>query len=131
MKLPIIIALALCALFAGTTPAFAADGATHVDAKKAANLIKEKSDLVILDIRRDVEFEEGHIPKAKNIDFYSKDFADKLKGLDKTKPYLVHCASGGRSTKSLETFKSLGFEHVYHLDGGFNAWEKAGQKIDK
>jgi NAD(P)-dependent dehydrogenase (short-subunit alcohol dehydrogenase family) len=38
---------------------------------------------------------------------------------------LVHCAAGGRSTKSLATFKKLGFEQVIHLDGGFTAYEEA------
>ncbi len=121
---------AVCtALF--TSHGSAAEAVKHVDVKGAAKLMQDKKDVVVLDIRRDVEFEEGHIDGAKNIDFYSKDFAESLKTLDRDKAYLVHCASGGRSTKSLATFKALGFKQVYHLDGGFNAWKEAGKPVAK
>ena len=38
--------------------------------------------------------------------------------MDRNKPVIVHCRSGGRSTESLEIFRELGFKNVYHLDGG-------------
>ena len=73
----------------------------------------------------------GHLADAKNIDFMKPSFAEEVAKLDKKQPYLVHCKSGGRSAKTLAVFKKLGFEHIYHLDGGIMAWEKAKQKIVK
>jgi len=127
----ILTSLLLATAFLLASAVQAADPVKHVDARAAAKLLKENKYMVVLDIRRAVELEDGHIAGAKNIDFYGKDFADQLKALDKEKPYLVHCASGGRSTKSLETFKQLGFKRVYHLDGGFNGWREAGQPVEK
>ena len=49
----------------------------------------------------------------------------------KSKTYLVHCAVGGRSTKSLAQFQKLQFQSVAHLDGGIKAWQKAGQPVEK
>ncbi len=108
----------------------AADGATHVNASAAENLVKEGK-VTVLDVRTADEYKEGHIAGAKNIDFTENDFEKKIGDLDKSKPYLVHCAGGGRSTNSLEDFKKLGFQSIYHLDGGFRAWQAAGKPVEK
>lgn len=103
----------------------------HVDPKGAAKLIETNKEVVILDIRTPAEFESGHIDKAVNVDFFDKSFGEKIQKLDKSKTYLVHCAAGSRSTKSLEQFKAKGFKEIYHLDGGFSAWQSAGQPVKK
>ena len=130
--------LVTLALLTGTaaTPAAAADKSTpaaiqHVDAAGGEKLLGEKQGTVVLDIRTAKEFAAGHIAAARNLDFYAADFEKQLADLDRTKTYLVHCASGGRSGRSLEAFKKLKFESVYHLDGGFNAWQRAGKPVAK
>lgn len=112
------------------TFSIAADQAKHLDAEGAAKLIAEGK-VTVIDVRTSDEFSEGHIKDAKNIDIMSKDFAAKLGELDKTKPVLVHCQAGGRSTRALPTFEKLGFTEVYHLDGGMNDWSKAGKPVVK
>lgn len=107
------------------------DQVKHVDAAAAATLLAKRKDVVVLDIRTPGEFKGGHIAGAKNIDFYGSDFANKIRALDKSKSYLVHCASGGRSTRSLKVFKELNFKSIYHLDGGFKGWVKAGEPVEK
>ena len=102
----------------------------HVNAAAAEPLIDEKQ-VVVLDIRTPNEFKAGHIAGATNLDFYATDFAAQLDRLNKDKTYLVHCASGRRSTTSLETFKKLKFQSIIHLDGGMKAWEKAGKPVVK
>jgi rhodanese-related sulfurtransferase len=113
-----------------TAFSFAADQTKHLDAEGAAKLIAEGK-VTVIDVRTSDEFSEGHIKDAKNIDIMSKDFAAKLGELDKTKPVLVHCQAGGRSTRALPTFEKLGFTEVYHLDGGMNDWNKAGKPVVK
>ena len=103
---------------------------THVDAQQAQKLIADKK-VIVLDIRTPGEFNTGRIAGAKNIDFQAPDFEQRIEGLDKSKSYLVHCASGGRSTHSLMVFKKHQFQSVYHLDGGIKAWQKAGLPVDK
>ena len=123
-------------LAAAVAPAAAADKSTpaaiqHVDAAGGEKLLGEKKGTVVLDIRTAKEFAAGHIVAARNLDFYATNFEKQLAELDRTKTYLVHCASGGRSGRSLEMFKKLKFESVYHLDGGFNAWQRAGKPVEK
>ena len=79
-------------------------------------------------VRAPEEFSLAHIEGAKNINFNGKDFEQELAKLDRKQPVLVHCAAGGRSTKSLAVFQKLGFEQVIHLDGGFTAYEEAKDK---
>ena len=47
------------------------------------------------------------------------------------KTYLVHCASGGRSVRACEKLSRLDFPKLYNLPGGFKAWVKAGQPVEK
>ena len=90
-----------------------------------------KRGVTVLDIRTPAEFGGGRIPGALNIDFQSADFEVSLRSLDSAKPYVVHCAAGGRSTRSLKLFRGLGFKTIYHLDGGFKAWESARLPVEK
>lgn len=107
-----------------------APAVNHVDAKQAQKLVADKK-VVVLDIRTPGEFNKGRIAGAKNIDFQAPDFEQRIDALDKSKSYLVHCASGGRSTHSLALFKKHDFQSIYHLDGGIKAWEKAGLAVEK
>lgn len=104
--------------------------ATHVQAAEAARLVDENK-VTVLDIRTPGEYQGGHIKGAVNIDFNAAEFEAKLRELDRAKPYLVHCQGGGRSSRSLKTFAKLGFEKIYHLDGGVSAWEDAGKPLEK
>jgi rhodanese-related sulfurtransferase len=107
------------------------DSIKHVTAKEAAKYLKANPDTVVLDIRTPKEYKAGHLAKAKNIDYYEDDFKSDLGKLDKSKTYLVHCASGGRSSRSLAVFSKLGFKSVVHLDGGYKGWAKAGLPVVK
>ena len=110
--------------------AFAEDKAKHVKADEAAKIIAA-GDVIIVDVRTPDEFKDGHIKGAKNIDIMSDDFAAQLAKIDKTKPVLVHCQAGGRSTRALPTFEKLGFTNLIHLDEGFGGWEAAGKPVEK
>ena len=115
--------LALCLLIGCSAQT---DSFIHVDGKQAGELLGQQPDLVVLDIRTPKEFGEGHIAGALNIDYYDDKFKQNLSQLDKTKTYLVHCRSGGRSGRSLKLFEELGFENIIHLDGGIKAWKSEG-----
>jgi len=91
-------------------------------AKQTAALLRREPNTVVIDVRTADEFEMYYIQHAVNLDCQSEFFERRLKRLDKTAKYLVHCQSGGRSLPALETFKRLGFTHVTHLNGGLRDW---------
>lgn len=82
------------------------------------------SNFVLLDIRTPKEFRNGHIQGALLLDYYSGDFVDRLKALNRDKTYLIYCRSGNRSGKSLAIFEKLGFRHAYHMDTGLKGWSR-------
>ena len=135
----LFIAMSACTASAqkAETPAAAPaakDGVQHVDAAGAKKLLDESAKggkVTVLDVRTPDEYKAGHIAGAVNVDFLGGKFADELAKLDKTKTYVVHCQSGGRSTRSLEVFKKLGFKSIVHLDGGMGAWQKEKLPVTK
>ena len=86
---------------------------------------------VVLDVRTPKEFAAGHIPGAVNIDVNAADFPEKVARLEKGKTYLVHCGAGVRSAKACDKMSQLAFPKLYNLEGGFKAWESAGNKPEK
>ncbi|MGB0579952.1 MAG: rhodanese-like domain-containing protein [Limisphaerales bacterium] len=93
-------------------------------------LWKEKK-LAVIDVRTPGEFSEGHIPGAKNIDYRSRDFKKKIGKLDKSKEYLVHCRSGGRSAAASKIMVGMGFKLVYDLADGMMGWEEEGKPVSQ
>jgi len=105
-----------------------------ISTKAAYNLIQENKnnpDFIILDVRTDEEFREGHIENALNIDFYAENFSDLVDELEKDKAYLVYCRTGRRSAGAVEIMKELDFREVYNMEGGIVGWEKANYPVVK
>ncbi|MES2571491.1 MAG: rhodanese-like domain-containing protein [Verrucomicrobiota bacterium] len=104
------------------------DKVKHVTPNELEPLLAQKK-VVVLDLRTPEEFASGHIAGARNIDFNGADFKEKIGALDKSQSYVVHCAAGGRSTRSLPVFDEQQFKSILHLDGGLKAWTAAGKPI--
>ena len=103
----------------------------NVSAKEFQDLIKDKANAIILDVRTPNEVAQGIIKNAEKIDFYDKNFQAELDKLDKSKPVLIYCRSGRRSGIAMSTMRELGFSEVYNLQGGIIEWSEAGLKIEK
>lgn len=102
---------------------------TNVDPARAAEIIEQGGDVVILDIRTPEEYAGGKLDGALNIDFYASDFSAQLDQLDKDSHYLVYCRSGNRSGQAMPVFEQLGFAKVDNLQGGIVAWYEQGYSV--
>lgn len=76
----------------------------------------------LVDVRTPEEFRKNHIKGAFNININGNEFEKQVAALDKTKPVLVYCLSGGRSAKAAEYMRKQGFSKVYEMDGGMMQW---------
>jgi rhodanese-related sulfurtransferase len=100
-----------------------------IDAPDAYNLIQRNinnPDFVILDVRTADEFNAGHIAGAINIDYTSAQFTADVSLLDKSKQYLVYCATGVRGAAATQIMVGLGFSNVENMAGGITAWIQDG-----
>lgn len=89
------------------------------------------NNIQLIDIRTPSEYNDGHVPNAQNIDFWNPNFDDNIEKLDKSKPILVYCKSGGRSAKCVSKLIAKGFEKIYDLKGGFLQWKSKMKEVQK
>lgn len=81
-------------------------------------------DIVLLDVRESDEYRAGNIG-GHLIPLH--DLPKRVSELDPSKETVVHCRSGGRSSKAVEFLQAQGFKRVKNLAGGILAW---AEKID-
>ena len=91
------------------------ENSTNVEANDIENLLKNKE--FLLDVREEYEYQDGHIKGAINLPL--REILEKKDTLPKDKDIYVYCRSGHRSADAVNFLKSLGFEKVHNVDGGF------------
>ncbi len=104
------------------------DSVTAIEVNDAREFVAQHEDAVILDVRTPVEYKMFHITGSVNVNVQDESFDDMVIALDPNKTYIVHCTKNpadGRSSRALETLRSLGFTHLYSLEGGYVAWTDA------
>jgi len=94
----------------------------NVSASEARQLIDANKDLVILDVRTKIEYNNGHIPGAILIPAHELSARVKELAVYYNKPILVYCASGGRSPGAVYTLRN-NFAPIYHLSSGLSNWK--------
>jgi sulfur-carrier protein adenylyltransferase/sulfurtransferase len=96
-----------------------------VDIDEARRML-EKSGTVLLDVRESDEWRQGHIPQALGIPRGFLELRVEEKVPDHTAPIIMQCASGTRSLLAARALREMGYENLYNLTGGFNAWKDRG-----
>ncbi|MEO5789948.1 rhodanese-like domain-containing protein [Gelidibacter sp.] len=84
--------------------------------------LMEMDDVQLVDVRSAKDRIDGFIKNSQNIDFNSPTFDQDIQKLDKTKPVILYCRSGGRSAKCAKKLKDAGFVKIYDLKGGMTQW---------
>ncbi len=102
----------------------------QVEAVPFKELIAAKKDAQLIDVRTPGEFQSGYIAGALNLDFNVADYNRQVASLDKTKPVLVYCLSGGRSASAARGLRQNGFEEVIELEGGIMSWNRVGLPLE-
>lgn len=89
---------------------------------EAKRIMDSNEDIVILDVREQDEFDEGHIPGAVLLPY--TEIEDKAEEMipDKDKQLLVYCRSGRRSKIAAESLANLGYTNVKEF-GGIIDWK--------
>ena len=81
-------------------------------------MLKNHSNVILLDVRSHQEYEEGHLNGAINIPTYDiyRNAPKMLK--DKEAIIIAYCTVGVRSKNAINILRKMGYKNLYHLDGG-------------
>lgn len=82
----------------------------------------DKFDKTVIDIRPEHEFIRGNIPESVNI--AEDKIFERIKEFDKSKGICLVCTTGNKTEYLTEELESLGYENIYNLRGGYEAYIK-------
>ena len=125
MKIILIASFTLLASLSGC----AQNGFKNIYVPELEKLMQDK--IVLVDVRTDAEYQEGHLDNAVHIDWYSASFMEQMQQFDKATPVYLYCRSGSRSASAAQKLMDSGFRQVYSLQGGILAWQNAQKPVKK
>ena len=101
------------------------DASVDVTTEQTADALTDGSAQVI-DVREDHEWQAGHIEGARHVPLMS--LQAQAQKIDRERPVIFQCKSGGRSTMAAQAFRAAGFR-AFSLDGGLERWVSEGRPI--
>jgi molybdopterin/thiamine biosynthesis adenylyltransferase/rhodanese-related sulfurtransferase len=98
------------------------NGIKEITAKELKNMIDHKDKFVLVDVREPHEYQIAKIPGSRLIPL--GEVAERANELDTADDIVVHCRSGARSAKAIQTLQKMGFKRLRNLKGGVLAWSQ-------
>ena len=94
----------------------------EITADQTKEMISDKSqnELQIIDVRQPAEYERGHVTGAKLVPLST--LADNIDKLDVSKTIVTYCQRGVRSKSAAALLKRMGFNDIFSMKGGIEAW---------
>lgn len=94
---------------------------TEITQEEAKEMMKKDDGHLIVDVRRQDEYDEGHIPDAVCIPNESIGTEQPEKPPDKEQIILIYCRSGRRSKQAAQKLADIGYTNIYEF-GGIIDW---------
>lgn len=97
----------------------------------AATQTMNAVDAVVLDVREDAEYKQGHLAHAVHVPLGQ--LGKRINELEKfrERPVVVYCRTGSRSNSAAGLLRRNGFTSVFNLAGGIAAWQNANLPVTK
>lgn len=85
-------------------------------------MLQHNEPYVLLDIREDHEWQNGHLPEAMHLGkgIIERDIEQTV--ADKKQKIVLYCGGGFRSALSAQTLQQMGYQQVLSLAGGYREW---------
>lgn len=121
MKKILVLLLSLVMMFVVVGCSSSTD-IQSIDGNKVYQMIQNKDDFVLVDVREQDEYDAGHIEGAMLIPLgtIETDFVKKVPSKDQM--IVVYCRTGRRSQEAYAKIKDLGYQDLYDL-GGIVDWK--------
>jgi adenylyltransferase/sulfurtransferase len=97
----------------------------EITAEQAREMMQDPQ-TAIIDVRESEEWRQGHLEQAISIPRGFLELRIEEKIPDRNRPIILHCAMGVRSLLAGRALREMGYEKVYSMAGGFNAWKNNG-----
>lgn len=94
----------------------------QISQEEAMQVMKEKADYIIIDVRTKAEYDDGHIKGAISLPNENITKADIKELPDKEQLILVYCRSGNRSRQAAKKLADNGYTNVLEF-GGIGTWK--------
>ena len=105
-------------------------GGKPVTPQMATNMVN-REEAVIVDLRDSDEFRAGHIAGSLNVP--ASQALERIAELEKYKgkPLILTCDMGSKASHLGRQLRPKGFEQLYRIQGGLNAWRSASLPVVK
>jgi rhodanese-related sulfurtransferase len=113
---------------AGETEGNQASMAPSISATELHERREAKTGPVVIDVRTAGEYETGHIPGAVNIPY--DQVAERIGEVEAPHGVALYCMIGPRARKGETALLAVGYQKVFHLEGGLAAWKDAGLPVE-
>jgi molybdopterin/thiamine biosynthesis adenylyltransferase/rhodanese-related sulfurtransferase len=97
------------------------NGVPEITVEELKQKLDNGENVNVLDVREPHEYEVANIG-AKLIPL--GELPERLVELDQDENFAIHCKTGGRSARAVQLLQSAGFQNVYNVKGGINAWSE-------
>jgi rhodanese-related sulfurtransferase len=94
--------------------------------REVAQLL-ETDEIQLIDVRELDEYEAGRIAGGRLISL--GELAGQAETIDRERPVVFYCRSGGRSAMATEAFRTAGFD-AHNMAGGLTDWHAAGLPLE-
>ena len=122
------IVLLSIVLFSCKTNESASEKAVNIT--EVQEILKSEPGLQVLDVRTPKEFADGHLAGAINMNIKDGDFEQQIQNLHKTKPVLVYCLAGVRSSEAAHLLAKNGFTKIYNFKDGMLGWRNNNLAVE-
>ena len=113
--------MSFLSLFSCSAP----QGLSSLSAQDFSELLRQKPDLILLDVRTPSEYAEGHLPNSVNVDVLAPDFERRAaEVLGSQRSVALYCRSGHRRKQAAAQLTRKGYT-VYELSTGWMGWVEA------
>jgi rhodanese-related sulfurtransferase len=98
----------------------------HVRPERVAELASS-GEAELIDVRRDYEFEAGHVAGARHIEV--NELTTEAGSIPRDRPVVFVCRGGSRSGMAAEAFRQAGYD-AHNMEGGLSAWDERGLPLE-
>lgn len=103
----------------------------EIDAISLNNALNKKEICHVIDVREDLEWNQGHIPHAIHLSkgIIERDIESQIP--DANAKVVLYCGGGYRSALAAENLQKMNYKNILSLKGGFAAWKESGFDTEK